>query len=131
MLYRHLLYAVDRDVAFERDGDGRATCNVPHAIHCYGNGAYDWGTSSPACRELSLNLLNWWFPALEDPSGFRRINGASVSRRVWAAHQDFAVDFLLRVPQGGGVLRLRDAHWWLMERIVFPEGANNADQDAG
>lgn len=131
MLYRSLLHAADRDAIFKRDAEWRAISNVPHEIHCYGNGEFDWGRSSPACRELALNLLNWWFPAMQDPAGFVRINGHSVGRCVWNAHRDFAIDFLLRVPEEGGVLRVRDAHWWLMEKIVFPEGANNADQDAG
>lgn len=130
MLYQHLASLKDHDVVLERDAQGRPVTNVPCVIRHYCNGQFDWSYRSWQSLELALNILHWWIPSELDMGGTVRLTSASVSRKVFNVHRDFAVDFLIRMPYAGGVISVRNVHAWLMDRVVFGD-TRHVGQDTG
>ncbi|MBW3568142.1 MAG: hypothetical protein KY410_09350 [Proteobacteria bacterium] len=130
MLYQHLASLQDHDVVLERDAHGKPVTNVPSVIRHYCNGQFDWSYRSWQSLELALNILHWWIPSELDMGGTVWLTSASVSRKVFDVHRDFAVDFLIRMPYAGGVISVRNVHAWLMDRVVFG-GMRHVGQDTG
>lgn len=91
------------------DGDGQ--CNLPEILH---KGYADevcvfWGYAGSGPQDLALSILAAYFPGTEVPLFY----GKTCSQLAHSLHLGFLEDFLLRLPEAGGVITQAEVRAWV------------------
>lgn len=118
MLLTYLFDSRDKDVVFDRIGQREYYTNVPLLLQHHANGEIDWGRSCPEALDLALNILNWWIPPAIDERIPVFLKSGVASRTAWELHQDFMVEFLIRIPYEGGCLPVKRSHHWIVDKVL-------------
>jgi hypothetical protein len=85
------------NVILMRGNDNAPLTNVTHKVFMHSSQGYEWGNSGAGAADLALNIL-WYFS-----------NPATAIR--W--HQQFKHDFLLTIPQKGGIIKGMSIKKWI------------------
>lgn len=98
---------------------GNVVQGVPRHCICHSPDGFSWGYGGSGPADLALNILEEYFvrngaKGLRVLTGYRRHKCFDIAFRL---HQKFKEDFLLAMPQEGGIITWEEVHKWVMKEI--------------
>lgn len=108
----------DGNIVMQRIGTIGTTAltNVPRTCIHHSPDGHEWGYLGSGCAELSLDIMNWFFPFNKE-NGFVKCFEGYSSSKAWDLHQQFKQEFIAQIPRTGGTIEAELIRQWIAFKV--------------
>lgn len=108
-----------------RREDDKVKTNVPWVAISGSTDGFEWGYAGSGPGDLAMNILENVLRRMQYRGGRDRVHKGSVYNLAYSCRNDFKSEFLVGMPEAGGVIDYKVAKKWVLNKVVNEQGGEN------